>query len=232
MNIPIGYVFANTSEERARIRNDIEPLARICRHDILFGVADPVDLEDVVDGLHLNASRLPIFAILDPQSNLRYPMNNPPAAFFDVAIKIFVQDFLDGSLRPTVKSEPVPENPKDAVVKVVGLNWHDVVMDAAKDVLLVFCVTSCGPCVVLQPTLEMLAAQYAAHETSRGKVTIAKVMYDENDSPVRGVRAFPTIMLYPAFDKSAFVRFLGDRSVDALAGFIRDSGSHKADLND
>lgn len=32
----------------------------------------------------------------------------------------------------------------------------------------------------------------------KGKTTVATVMYDKNDVGVRGVRAFPTILLFPA----------------------------------
>lgn len=230
MGIPFGYVFANTSEERARVRKEIEPLAREFRQDIQFGIADPVRTEQIVDDLHLNISRLPAFAIREPIANLRYPMNETRGSFND-ALKGFVQDYLDGKLQPTIKSEPIPGKSEDALVKVVGLTYHEIVMDKAKDVLLVYCITPCGPCEALQPTLAALAELYASSLKLKERVTIAKVMYDGNDTPERRIQGFPTIKLFPAASKSESMTFLGPRTLDALADFIRDYGSHKGDLS-
>lgn len=181
--------------------------------------------------MHLNISRLPAFAIREPKANLRYPMNETRGSFND-ALKGFVQDYLDGKLQPTIKSEPVTKKSEDALVKVVGLNYQEIVMDKTRDVLLVFCIASCGPCRAFQPTLVTLAELYASNSKLKGKVTIAKVMYDANDTPERGIQGFPTIKLFPAASKSASVRFLGRRTLDDLADFIRDNGTHKADLRD
>ena len=231
MGIPFGYVFADTPEERARLRREIEPLAREYRQDIQFAIADPVSLKDIVEDLHLKISHLPAFAIREPIANLRYPMNDTGGLFEDL-VKGFVQDYLGDKLQPTIKSEPIPGKSEGALVKVVGLNYHEIVMDAARDVLLIYCITPCGPCAVFQPTLEVLAELYASSPKLKEKVTIAKVMYDVNDTPERGVRAFPTIKLFPASSKSTPETFLGPRTVDALADFIRDRGTHKCDLRD
>ena len=231
MGIPFGYVFAETPEERARLRREIEPLAREYRQDIQFAIADPVSLKDIVEDLHLKISHLPSFAIREPIANLRYPMNDTRGLFED-SVKSFVQDYLGDKLQPTIKSEPIPGKSEGALVKVVGLNYHEIVMDTARDVLLIYCITPCGPCEVLQPTLEVLAKLYASNPKLNEKVTIAKVMYDVNDTPERGVRAFPTIKLFPAASKSAPETFLGPRTADALADFIRDHGTHKGELRD
>jgi protein disulfide-isomerase A1 len=135
-------------------------------------------------------------------------------------------------LQPTIKSEPIPGKWEGALAKVVGLNYHAIVMDTARDVLLIYCTTPCSPCEVLQPTLEVLAELYASSPKLKEKVAIAKVMYDVNDTPERSVRACPTIKLFPAASKSAPETFLGPRTVDALANFIRDHGTHKGDLCD
>lgn len=63
-------------------------------------------------------------------------------------------------------------------------------------------------------------------------MTIAKVMCDANDTPERGIRGFPTIKLFPAASKSASVMLLRPRTSYNPADFIRDNGTHKADLHD
>ena len=197
-----------------------------------FAIADPVDLEDIVDNLHLNVTQFPAFAIREPVANLRYPMNEASNSVFIEAVETFAQGFLSGDLKPTIKSEPLPpEDPKEALVKIVGLNYQDIVMDSSKDVLVVYCISPCGPCESFQPTLEALAELYASSLKLKDQVTIGKVMYDANDTPERWIRAFPTEKLFPAASKSSPETFLGPRTLDDLADFIRDEGTFHAGLS-
>jgi hypothetical protein len=53
-------------------------------------------------------------------------------------------------------------------------------------------------------------------------------MYDINDTPGRSIRAFPTIKLFPAASKTSPEIFLGPRTLDDLAEFIKDKGSFHA----
>lgn len=231
MGIPFAYVFADTFEERSQLRKEIEPLARKYRQDVQFAIADPVDLEHIVDDLHLNVSQFPAFAIREPVANLRYPMNETSKSVFMEAVETYVQDFLRGNLKPTIKSEPLPpEDSKEALVKIVGLNYNEIVMDSSKDVLVQYCITPCGPCEALKPTLEALAELYASRPELKDKVTIGKVMYDANDTPERWIRGFPTEKLFPAASKGSPEMFLGPQTLDDLADFIRDKGTFHAGL--
>lgn len=92
-----------------------------------------------MDDLHLNISRLPALAIREPIANLRYPMNETRGSFNE-PVKGFVQDYLNNKLQPTIKSEPVSKKSEDALIKVGGLKYHEIVMDKARDAMLVFCI--------------------------------------------------------------------------------------------
>lgn len=59
-------------------------------------------------------------------------------------------------------------------------------------------------------------------------MTIAKVDATANDVPDE-IQGFPTIKLYPAGKKESPVEYGGSRTVEDLANFIRDNGSHKID---
>ena len=82
------------------------------------------------------------------------------------------------------------------MVKVVGLTYYDIVEANEKDVLLVYCITHCGPCDYLNPTLVTLAELYAADEQLRNKVTVGIINYELNDVPERWIFGFPTLMLF------------------------------------
>jgi len=60
------------------------------------------------------------------------------------------------------------------------------------------------------------------------KVTIAKVDATLNDVPDE-IQGFPTIKLYAAGKKDAPVAYQGARTVEDLAQFIKENGSHSVD---
>lgn len=167
----------------------------------------------------------------DPVTNLRYPMAKASSQLFVESVEHFIEDFLSGSLRPTINSEPLPpQKSEEPLIKIVGLNYQDIVMDSSRDVLVVFCIAPCGPCEGFQPTLELLAALYASNLHLKHRVAIGKIMYDINDTPERKTRGFPTIKLFPAASKTSPKTFLGPRTLDSLAEFIRDGGTFHAGL--
>lgn len=72
-------------------------------------------------------------------------------------------------------------------------------------VLVDFWAPWCGPCKAIAPILEELSTELA------GKLTIAKVNVDENDSIAAeyGIRAIPTMLL-----------FKGGQMVDQIVGMM------------
>lgn len=62
------------------------------------------------------------------------------------------------------------------------------------------------------------------------KVTIAKVDATANDVPDE-IQGFPTIKLYAAGSKDTPFDYEGSRTVEDLAAFIRDKGTHKIDIS-
>jgi protein disulfide-isomerase A1 len=75
----------------------------------------------------------------------------------------------------------------------------------------------------LAPKYDELAEKYSAFAD---KVTIAKIDATLNDVP-DDIAGFPTIKLFKAGAKDEPVEYSGARSVEALAEFVRDNGSHK-----
>lgn len=87
-------------------------------------------------------------------------------------------------------------------------NFEKEVLQSGKTVLVDFWAEWCGPCKMIGPVLEEVAAELS------GKVVIAKVNVDENPmAPTKyGVRSIPTLVL-----------FKGGQAVDTKVGALPKS---------
>lgn len=80
----------------------------------------------------------------------------------------------------------------DKIKNITDASFEADVINAAGPVLVDYWAEWCGPCKMIAPMLEQIAADY------EGKVTIAKLNIDDNqESPTKyGVRGIPTLMLF------------------------------------
>ncbi|ACF43794.1 thioredoxin [Pelodictyon phaeoclathratiforme] len=72
------------------------------------------------------------------------------------------------------------------------LNFKSEVLDSDKVVLVDFWAVWCGPCMMLGPVIEELAADYA------DRAVIAKLNVDENSATAAkyGIRSIPSLLIY------------------------------------
>lgn len=168
------------------------------------------------------SGNLPGIVIEDRDNNKNYVFPESETVTLD-ALKAHFDGFLSGSLQPTLKSQPEPEDNSAAVKVVVGTTFDSIVMDDAKDAFVEFYAPWCGHCKTLAPKWDELGAKFEADSG----IVIAKVDATENDTPAR-IEGFPTILFYPAGDKANPVTYEGDRTVDAMVAFVNENRKTKA----
>jgi len=77
-------------------------------------------------------------------------------------------------------------------VTLTDNNFEEEVIKSDKPVLIDFWAVWCGPCKIIAPVVEELAAEY------EGKIKVGKLDVDENQqaSIKYGVRSIPTLLIF------------------------------------
>ena len=98
--------------------------------------------------------------------------------------------------------------------QVTDASFDADVLQSSVPVLVDFWASWCGPCRMIAPILDELAADY------EGKVSIVKVNVDENqESPAKfGIRGIPTLLLFK--NGTLMGTKVGAASKSQLATFI------------
>lgn len=102
----------------------------------------------------------------------------------------------------------------DNIVNVSDASFEEEVLNSDVPVLIDYWAEWCGPCKMIAPVIEELAAEYG------DKIKIAKLNIDENPvtPPKYGIRGIPTLMLFKGGNVEATK--VGAVSKSQLAEFI------------
>jgi len=142
-------------------------------------------------------------------------------------VKSFVAEFLEGKLKQHLMSDDIPEDwDKEGVKVLVGKNFHDVAMNAEKDVLVEFYAPWCGHCKQLTPIWNSLGEKYKDHAS----IVIAKMDSTTNELDEVKVQGFPTIKLFKK-GTNEIVDYNGDRTEEGFTKFLEE-GLAKAEVKD
>jgi protein disulfide-isomerase A1 len=226
--LPLAYLFLDDDDTRKSLPEEIKPVAREFQGKVNFVWIDAVKYSGHSENLNLKQT-WPAFAIQEPQAQTKFPFDQSTKITTE-SIREFVTKYVAGEIKPSIKSEPVPEK-NDAPVKVVVADEFDkIVMDKEKDVLIEFYAPWCGHCKNLAPTYDEVGKRFEAFSD---RVVIAKMDATANDVPPTAgfsVSGFPTIKLIKA-GTNEVVDYDGDRTAESFYKFMAEKSTHKVDVN-
>jgi len=226
--LPLAFLFYENAEQRTKLGQEVESVAKEFKGQVSFVYIDAEKFGQHAENINLKQT-WPAFGISKPEENLKFPFDQSKEITTE-AIKEFVTQFVKGEIKPSIKSQPIPEKNDEPVFVLVADNFEDVVYDATKDVLVEFYAPWCGHCKKLVPTYEKLGETYA---NVKDKILISKMDATENDLPAKAtfkVSGFPTIKLFKAGDNE-IVDYQGDRSYESIVEFLNKNTLNKVDLD-
>merc|ERR1719433_1390908 len=180
---------------------------------------DEEDHKRIMEFFGMEESELPSMRIIRLEEDMS-KFRPESTELSDSNMRSFIKQYMDGSLKPHLMSEEIPEDwDKNPVKVLVGKNFEDVALDTSKDVLVEFYAPWCGHCKQLEPTWDKLGEKYKDSDS----VVIAKMDSTANELEEVKVQGFPTIKLFKKGDNTA-IDYNGERTLDGLVKFIDSDG--------
>lgn len=137
--IPLGYLFVENDEDKAALSTFVSKIAAEYKGKVNFATIDAKAFGGHAENLNLKQT-WPAFAIQDTVKQTKFPFPQEEE-ITEKGLKKFLADFTSGKIKPSVKSEEIPESQPDAVITVVRHTYDEIILDDKKDVLIEFYAT-------------------------------------------------------------------------------------------
>lgn len=214
--LPIAVLFLKYDEDKQKNIDVLNKAAESLKGVISFGYSNADEYGAQLEMMGGDSKKLPAIAAMNIEKRTNYPYNGEWNA---ESIQKWAAGIADGSIKPFLKSQPIPEDNSEPVKVVVGKNFDEIVNDSTKDVLVEFYAPWCGHCKKLAPIYEKLAESLSSVDS----LVIAKVDATENDIEGIPIEGFPTVLLFPSDNKETPIPYEGERTVPGFKKFLKEN---------
>ncbi|GJJ07568.1 hypothetical protein Clacol_001771 [Clathrus columnatus] len=218
--LPLAYLFIDVSNEEliGQHTDYLTKLAKEVKGKLNFVTIDSNRFSDHAKQLNIKGNTWPAFVIQEVAKQLKYPLDEN-LEVNEETVSNHVRNYIAGEVKPSLKSQPVPEEQNETVYTVVSSQFEEIAADINKDVFIEFYAPWCGHCKRLKPTWDSLGERYS---DIQDRLLIAKMDATENDIPPSAgfhVSGFPSIK-FKAAGTTEFIDYNGDRSLESLIEFV------------
>jgi protein disulfide isomerase len=215
-------LFRDKADDEAAYVKIYEQASQAHKGKILFSFSDKSnDIQGkLADFMGVSDSDLPTLRAIIPAKMTKYACDTPATDLTVEKIGAWVDAINDGSVKPHLKSEPIPESNNGPVTTIVGLEWEKIVKDPTKDVLVKYYAPWCGHCKKLAPIWEELGEFYK----DNANLVIAKFDATANEAEGVQIRGYPTLIFYSKDNKEG-VTYEGDRDLEGFKTWLSEHSS-------
>ncbi|CAA2999828.1 disulfide-isomerase-like [Olea europaea subsp. europaea] len=215
-----AMLFVNFSKELDSFQSTYKDIAKQSKETgISFLLGDLEASERAFEFFGLKEDQVPLLVIQKPDGEKYLKANIEPAQ-----IAPWLKDYLNGQVKPFIKSEPIPEVNDEPVKVVVTDSLQDVVFNSGKNVLLEFYLPWCGHCKELAQILDEVAVSFA----NDSDIMIAKLDATANDIPsgTFEVHGYPTMYFRSA--NGDVKQYEGKQTKEDIIDFIQKNRDKSA----
>jgi protein disulfide-isomerase A1 len=203
-------LFRTEADDGAAYTKVYEEASQAHKGKMLFAYSDKSnDIQGkLADFMGVKDDDLPTLRAIIPDKMVKYTHEKAVGDLTVENIGAFLDGIKDGSVKPFLKSEAVPENNDGPVTVIVGSEFEKIVKDPTKDVLVKYYAPWCGHCKKLAPIWDELGEAYKDNKD----LVIAKFDATANEAEGVNIRGYPTLIFYPRDNKEG-VNHEGDREL-------------------
>lgn len=210
------FVFAE-ADDFEHLNLPLQDVARKYKTKIMFVYVDSTEDNLAKPFLTLFGleSEKPIVTAFDNRVGSKYLLESDPTP---INLEEFCSGLLRGALSPYFKSEPKPAE-KGMIEKVVGRTFDASVLDSAENVFLEVHAPWCIDCEATSKQVEKLAKYFKGVDNLK----FARIDASLNEHPKLQIDNYPTLLFYPAGDKSNPIKLSKKSSFKVLLAFIKEN---------
>ncbi|KAK4479617.1 hypothetical protein RD792_015143 [Penstemon davidsonii] len=218
------HVFAE-ADDLKKLLEPLQDIAKKFKSKILFAAVDIGEdnlAKPFLTLFGLEDSEETAVVAFDYNSNFKYLLESDPTSS---NIEDFCVGLVQGTLSPYYKSQAIPDNKNASILTVVGKTFDDVILSSPKNIILEVHAPWCITCETTSKQVEKLAK----HFKGLNDLVFARIDASINEHPKLQVEEYPSLLFFPANDKSNPIKLSTKSSLKELAALINKNLKSRED---